>query len=107
VTQGVFVRSRAEWMEKGEKNNKYFLNLEKSNKAKSTVRCVLTKEGTERFDEGSILNEIKEFYVSLYSPKAVELNSPKSLMFLDNNNVPKLSSEDQNSCEGELAYDES
>ena len=30
ITQGAIVRSRATWYEKGEKNNKYFLNLEKS-----------------------------------------------------------------------------
>ena len=29
ITQGAIVRSRATWYEKGEKNNKYFLNLEK------------------------------------------------------------------------------
>ena len=29
VTQGAIIRSRATWYEKGEKNNKYFLNLEK------------------------------------------------------------------------------
>ena len=34
ITQGAIVRSRATWYEKGEKNNKYFLNLEKSNKEK-------------------------------------------------------------------------
>ena len=38
ITQGAIIRSRATWYEKGEKNNKYFLNLEKSNKKKSCVR---------------------------------------------------------------------
>ena len=31
IKQGIIVRSRANWVEKGEKNNKYFLNLEKAN----------------------------------------------------------------------------
>ena len=34
ITQGAIIRSRANWYEKGEKNNKYFLNLEKSKKIK-------------------------------------------------------------------------
>ena len=38
ITQSNIVRSRATWYGKGEKYNKYFLNLEKSNKEKSCVR---------------------------------------------------------------------
>ena len=34
ITQGAIIRSRATWYEMGEKNNKYFLNLENSNKIK-------------------------------------------------------------------------
>ena len=37
ITQGAIVRSRATWYEKGEKNNKYFLNLE--NQIKIKVVC--------------------------------------------------------------------
>jgi len=40
ITQGAIVRSRATWSGKGEKNNKYFLNLEKSNKEKSCLRKI-------------------------------------------------------------------
>ena len=46
ITQGAIVRSRATWYEKGEKNNKYFLNLEKSNKNKSCLRKILKSDGT-------------------------------------------------------------
>lgn len=38
ITQSDIVRSRATSYGKGEKYNKYFLNLEKSNKEKSCVR---------------------------------------------------------------------
>ena len=34
--QGAIVRSKATWYEKGEKSNKYFLNLESHKKAKSS-----------------------------------------------------------------------
>ena len=40
ITQGAIVCSHATWYEKGEKNNKYFLNLEKSNKNKSCLRKI-------------------------------------------------------------------
>ena len=45
ITQGAIIRSRATWYEMGEKNNKYFLNLENSNKTKSSVRKILTSNG--------------------------------------------------------------
>ena len=35
ITQGTIIRSRVNWYEKGKKNNKYFLNLQKSNKKKA------------------------------------------------------------------------
>ena len=34
ITQGNIVRSKAAWYEEREKNNRYFLNLEKSRKTK-------------------------------------------------------------------------
>ena len=34
ITEGIILRSRTIWYEKGEKSNKYFLNLEKRNKTK-------------------------------------------------------------------------
>ena len=40
ITQGIMLRSRATWYEHGEKSTKYFLNLEKRNKAKTHVRKV-------------------------------------------------------------------
>ena len=43
LSQGVIVRSRATWYEKGEKSNKWFLNLESHKKAKSPVRKVFNK----------------------------------------------------------------
>jgi len=35
----------ASWYEKGEKNNRYFLNLERNNKRKSTIRKVELADG--------------------------------------------------------------
>ena len=38
ITQGIILRSKVDWYEHGEKSSKYFLNLEKRNKAKSHTR---------------------------------------------------------------------
>ena len=37
-TEGIIVRSRARWHERGEKSNKYFLNLEKRNHTRKHIR---------------------------------------------------------------------
>lgn len=106
VTKGIIVRSRANWVEKGEKSNKFFLGLEKGNKGKSTIRCLLNDKDEECRDQKNILDEIKKFYSSLYSKKNVDLNLPSSKRFLESDSIPKLSGDDQESCEGELKYDE-
>ena len=40
LARGAIIQSKATWYDKGEKSNKYFLNLESHNKAKSAVRTV-------------------------------------------------------------------
>jgi len=43
--KGAIIRSKATWYKKGEKSNKYFLNLETHKKAKSCVHKVFNEEG--------------------------------------------------------------
>ena len=63
---GAIIRSKATWYEKGEKSNKYFLNLESHNKAKSSVRKVFSQEGFLVVDPRKVLREIENFYSNLY-----------------------------------------
>ena len=44
ITEGIIIRSRTVWYEQGERNSKYFLNLEKRQKSKTQVRKLLSKE---------------------------------------------------------------
>ena len=41
VINGLIVRSRVTWYEKGEKSNEFFYNLEKRNKAKTYVKTLI------------------------------------------------------------------
>ena len=105
ITQGAIIRSRANWYEKGEKNNKYFLNLEKSNKKKSCVRKIVTGDGTITADPKTIMSELELYYSNLYS----EENSGHSpeLSFLDDlKEFPTLTEELRNLCEGNIEYNE-
>ena len=97
ITQGAIIRSRANWYEKGEKNNKYFFNLEKSNKKKSCVRNIVTGDGTTTTNPKTIMNELELIYSNLYR----EENSGHSSSFLDDlKEVPTLTEELRNVCEG-------
>ena len=103
ITQGAIIRSRANWYEKGEKNNKYFFNLEKSNKKKGCVRNIVTGDGTTTTNPKTIMNELELFYSNLYS----EENSGHSPSFLDDlKEFPTLTEELRNVCEGKIEYNE-
>ena len=50
IVRGSIIRSRATWYEQGERNTKYFLNLEDNNKKKSCIRKLLQSDGKETSD---------------------------------------------------------
>ena len=60
------MRSKSNWYGFGKKSSKYFLNLEKLNKAKSHVRTIITENNSEISEPQAILLCIKEFYSTLY-----------------------------------------
>ena len=59
------VRSRAQWIEQGEKRSKYFMNLENRN---YKTKCITTLGTDENkiTDQTLILDECKNFYKNLY-----------------------------------------
>ena len=106
IAKGAIIRSKATWYEKGEKSNKYFLNLETHKKAKSSVRKVFNREGVLITYPKKIRQEIHNFYSNLckrdpLSPSEDVLNS-----FLNNPKIPKLSDNDIRICDGKLTVDE-
>ena len=72
ITQGAIICSRVTWYKMDEKKNnknKYFLNLENSNKTKSSVRKILTRAGVLTSDTKKIKNELELYYSNLYDGK--------------------------------------
>ena len=106
ITQGAIIRSRATWYEMGEKNNKYFLNLENSNKTKSSVRKILTTDGALTSDPKKIMNELELYYSNLYDGRNSADTQTISSFINDLTDVPFLAEEKRNVCEGILRYDE-
>ena len=102
-TRSAIIRSRAAWYEFGERN-KHFLNLENSNKKKSTVRKVFNREGKLTTDPNQIMNELEVFYSDLYhGSTCVDMGSFSSFLS-DLNLMPSLVEEKKNVCEGKLGY---
>ena len=103
ITQGAIIRSRATWYEFGERN-KYFLNLENSNKKESTVRKVFNREGKLTTDPKQIMNELEVFYSDLYDGSTCADKGSSSSFLSDLNEMPSLVEGEKNVCEGKLGY---
>jgi len=67
ITEGHAMRSRVNWYEYGEKNNKYFLNLESRKMSNSCVRRIVDKHGKLITNPKLILSGLHDFYRELYS----------------------------------------
>ena len=102
ITEDIILRSKTDWYELGENSTKYFLNLEKRNKAKSHVRMILTKSSSEITDSKAILSELKSFYSNLCEQRSTETKAD-CLHYIRNLSIPKLSEEDRTICDGKLS----
>ena len=106
IMEGNIVRSRAVWYELGEKNNKYFLSLEKQNIKRTSIRKLIDKEGKEIEDPTKILTEVRSFYQNLYQKKNNYTIYRRLLGFFENKSLPMLSEWDREICERKLTVKE-
>ena len=106
IAKGAIIRSKATWYEKGEKSNKYFLNLETHKKAKSSVRKVFNDEGILITDQKKILQEIQNFYSNLCKCEPLRPSEEMLNSFLNNSGIPKLTFNEALICDGKLKVDE-
>ena len=91
--KGSLIRSRAQHLELNEKNNKYFLNLEKRNFNAKCIKSLKTSDGFI-YKEQEILEEGKRYFENLYSSNHPKID-PSELSeleqeFLSNPNIKKL-----------------
>ena len=98
--EGIKIRGKCQWYEKGEKSTKSFLNLEKKRFAKALVRKIEVN-GKEIFDQAKINDEIKLFF-----EEAFKCHKDKSFTNLSNilNSIdlPCLTNKQKDFCEIEL-----
>ena len=102
-TQGIILRSKAQWIEEGEKNTKFFLNLEKRNYNRKYIKKLINNKEQEVIDPVAILEEQKNFYKSLYSSQIdPEIGFGLQQKFLSSDHIPKLSLNEQITLDEEL-----
>lgn len=106
-TKGAIVRSRARWYEHGERNSKYFVNLEKRAYERKHIVKLKTKENVYLEEPNKILCQMENFYKTLYSSQISEDTFNASAPhFLNCNNIKRLDSERQKICEGLITEEE-
>ena len=101
-TRGAILRSKAQWYEKGEKSTKFFLNLEKKNYTKNTIRKLFI-DGDNNVDslcddDNLILSHASNFYKNLFKRKS-DKSLDACLNFLNNIETPSLSPLQKSNCD--------
>ncbi len=88
--KGVLVRSRARWIEEGERPSRYFCGLEKRNFVNKNIIRLVGGNGGNIIEQKDILQEVKTFYMNLYSCKDKDLIDVDLEVLLQEEIVPKL-----------------
>ena len=102
--EGVRVRSRAKWVEEGEKPTSYFCNLENRNFVSKCMTSLISHKNKLIKTQSDILNEAKLFFKKLYSSQnttQVDLHN-----VLKDFEVPKLEDNVKLTLEGPITYDD-
>ena len=102
-THGTIIRTRARWYEFGEKNSKYFLNLEKTNHRKKHVTSLINDSGMKITSPKEILKEEETFFQKIYRLSNKDANLPEFNQFFQAEKV--LSAEMVVTCEGYIAIE--
>ena len=105
--KGAQVRARMKWIEDGERNTKYFCNLEKHNGKKKIISRLRTESGEVVTDQNKIMQEQVSFYQKLYSQKTpVENVREATNLFLANEPLPHLTEDEAALCEDVITVEE-
>ena len=104
--KGAIIRSKARWVEYGEKNTRYFLNLEKRRGEKKNTNKLKLNDGTETEDQEVIPKEGEKFYRSSNESRSNNKEIPDSKIFFQNKLIKPLCEESAKICEGKATKEE-
>ena len=101
---GNYIRSRAKWIEEGEKSSSYFLGLEKGYQTNNVMYKVKCPDGNTITNPSGILKEREKFYSDLYKSKSPQKTNID--LYLQNCPIPKLTDTDSIHCENLITKEE-
>ena len=103
---GIIIRAKAKWQVEGEKNTRFFCNLEKKHYTEKIISKLLLEGNQVIQDPNAILREQKLFYETLY--RSSNPGDEENATFMNENNpfLNKPSREEINSCEGQITLKE-
>ena len=100
--KGAQIRSKAQWIEEGEKPTKYFFNLEKQTQPKNAINELEINNRTLKANV-EILEGARDFYQQLYTAEQINLDDQ---IWLTNQLTTKLDDFSREQCEGPIKMDE-
>lgn len=104
-TRGAAIRSRSKWIEKGETNHKYFLNLEKNRGNSNTITSL--NNDTDSEDPIIILKTIKSHFQNIYKKDdSIKNINIKVVDYLHNCEYPKLDIHDKEFCDTPMTVED-
>uniref|UniRef100_A0A3P9J195 Reverse transcriptase domain-containing protein n=1 Tax=Oryzias latipes TaxID=8090 RepID=A0A3P9J195_ORYLA len=102
--RGAYIRSRARWIEEGEKNSAYFCSLEKRRQKRNSLKSLLVND-IEITDEKAISSEIYRFYSHLYSSKFSRTDCDNFIKEITQH-IPKIDDNFKQTCDKQLLISE-
>jgi exonuclease III len=97
------IKTKARFLEEGERSTRYFFSLEKSRQAKQTIRT-LTKDNLDTVSEPQdLLKETHNFYKALFTAEACDERARNQFLKCD---IPRLPDNARESCEGIITEEE-
>ena len=102
--EGIILRSKVQWHEEGEKNTKYFLNLEKTNKSKTCIRKLIVND-KETTCQHEIMKYVKNYFTDKYSRKT-SVTPIECCKYLENIPLKSLGHNDAILCDGSVSKNE-
>jgi hypothetical protein len=106
--RGVWLRSKSDWLEYGERNTSFFLRLENRNRQIKNITTLLNEKGDVISEQKDILEEEMRYYKLLYTQPVEgdpEIRESAKEFFMSEE-IPKISEEDCNICDAELSKEE-
>ena len=104
-TKGAILRAKCRWHNEGERNTKYFLNLEKRHFKNGVISQLKIGENEFVTSDKEILHQCENFYRDLYKSRISKQQSePSSFNFFEDTNISNA--DEKESCEGLLTNSE-